>query len=380
MLEETPNIPKAAVEVSEKLQKWIAQSGDADSRDFLTPRQLSNLVTRERERADRRDIEFCIAIFGFEYPHGRVDLQELKPKLKARLRLSDDFGFLDEKTLAVVLPDTPHLGGKKVALDCVELFDSRLKLSVVHVFCYPDDAIDNEFAIDFESGVAETDQQQDAHLPRNGVDTKSFSRISFAKKIAPWKRGMDIIFASCGLLALLPVMIVAAVLIKLTSRGPIVFSQLREGIDGKPIRIYKFRTMIQNAESLRKNLAPLSEQDGPAFKIKDDPRLTAVGKYLRKTCIDELPQLFNVLKGDMTLVGPRPLPIEESQACSRWQRKRLDVVPGLTCIWQANGDRLIPFDQWMRMDLEYIRKRSFGIDAELISKTIRMVILHRGSV
>ena len=159
-----------------------------------------------------------------------------------------------------------------------------------------------------------------------------------------------------------------------------LFRQLREGKDGKRFHIYKFRTMCDDAEAMKHLLRHKSEQDGPAFKLESDPRLTVVGKYLRKSCIDELPQLLNVLKGDMSIVGPRPLPLDESVECDVWQRRRLIVLPGITCIWQARGDRNIKFADWMRMDMEYLKRRSFLFDMRLIAETVFAVILHRGSV
>jgi lipopolysaccharide/colanic/teichoic acid biosynthesis glycosyltransferase len=131
---------------------------------------------------------------------------------------------------------------------------------------------------------------------------------------------------------------------------------------------------------MKEQLRALSQQDGPAFKIKNDPRITLAGRYLRKTCIDELPQLWNVVIGDMTLVGPRPLPCDEADACENWERRRLDVTPGLTCIWQVRSGRsCIPFSEWMRMDLRYIRGRSPAQDLKLLWKTFVAVVLHRAS-
>ena len=195
-----------------------------------------------------------------------------------------------------------------------------------------------------------------------------------------WKRGIDILGASAGLTLLSPVLLVAAVSIKMSSKGPVFFLQEREGKDGKQFGILKFRTMIVNAEELQNGLRDKSEQDGPAFKLTDDPRVTKVGRYLRKSCIDELPQLWNVLKGDMSLVGPRPLPIHESLACTAWQRTRLTVLPGLTCTWQAYGGRDVKFAQWMQMDLDYINRRSFFFDLRLIFDTAFIALMHRGSV
>lgn len=199
-------------------------------------------------------------------------------------------------------------------------------------------------------------------------------------KTPRWKRAIDIAGSGVGLLLLTPVFATAAVAIKCTSSGPVFFVQKREGKDGKEFGILKFRTMCVNAEAKQDALRTQSEQDGPAFKLKNDPRVTFVGKYLRKSCIDELPQLYNILVGEMSLVGPRPLPVGESKQCTTWQRQRLSVLPGLTCIWQAHGGRDIKFSEWMRMDMEYIRKRSLFYDLRLICETAFIAILHRGSV
>ncbi len=195
-----------------------------------------------------------------------------------------------------------------------------------------------------------------------------------------WKRAIDVVGSGVGLLMLTPVFATAAVAIKCSSSGPVFFVQRREGKDGKEFGILKFRTMCVNAEAKQEALRTQSEQDGPAFKLKNDPRVTFVGKYLRKSCIDELPQLYNVLIGEMSLVGPRPLPVGESKQCTPWQRQRLSVLPGLTCIWQAHGGRDIKFSEWMRMDMEYIRKRSLFYDLRLICETAFIAVLHRGSV
>jgi lipopolysaccharide/colanic/teichoic acid biosynthesis glycosyltransferase len=195
-----------------------------------------------------------------------------------------------------------------------------------------------------------------------------------------WKRTIDVIGASIGLMLLAPVFIVTAAAIRIDSRGSAIFKQWREGKDGRRFMMYKFRTMTVNAESQQQVLREKSEQNGPAFKIKDDPRITRVGYYLRKSCLDEIPQLFNVLRGDMSLVGPRPLPVGESHACDMWHRQRLTVLPGMTCIWQVAGGRDVSFEEWMRMDLDYIRRRSLWLDLNLLFQTFFKVVRHRGSV
>jgi lipopolysaccharide/colanic/teichoic acid biosynthesis glycosyltransferase len=168
------------------------------------------------------------------------------------------------------------------------------------------------------------------------------------------------------------------VAIKLTSQGPVLYSQEREGLGGRKFRLYKLRTMRIDADKLQAALRSYSEQDGPAFKMRDDPRATWIGRWLRATSMDELPQLWNVLRGEMSLVGPRPLPTSESVQCLPWQRRRLSVVPGMTCIWQIWGRNTVAFDEWMRMDLEYVHHRSLLCDLKLLAITTPALLLSRG--
>jgi exopolysaccharide biosynthesis polyprenyl glycosylphosphotransferase len=193
------------------------------------------------------------------------------------------------------------------------------------------------------------------------------------------KRGTDIVVALFLLALLLPIIPVVAVLIKLDSPGPIFFKQKRVGKNGKFFHFYKFRSMVSGAENVIGALRPLSSVDGPVFKIKDDPRITHVGRFLRRSSLDELPQLINVLKGDMSIVGPRPnLPSEVSQYLP-WQKRRLDVTPGITCFWQIAGRSHIGFQEWMRLDLEYVRKRSYVTDLKIMFKTVPAVIARKGA-
>lgn len=185
------------------------------------------------------------------------------------------------------------------------------------------------------------------------------------------KRIMDIICSMCGIILLLPLFIVVAILIKLEDRkGKVFFIQERCGKDGQRFKMYKFRSMVHNAEELLEGLQEKNERTGPVFKIGNDPRITRVGRFIRKTSIDELPQLFNVLKGEMSLVGPRPPLIKEVRQYDEYQEQRLLVKPGLTCIWQVSGRNSISFDEWVEMDLEYISNRTIYLDISLIFKTI----------
>ncbi|MEZ5976017.1 MAG: sugar transferase [Planctomycetota bacterium] len=191
---------------------------------------------------------------------------------------------------------------------------------------------------------------------------------------------MDILVSGSAILLLSPVYILAGLAVKLTTPGPIIFRQMRAGRGGKPFAFYKFRSMYIDAEARRAALADQNQHDnGPIFKMKNDPRITPVGKFLRKTSIDELPQLFNVLKGDMTLIGPRPPMLSEVEKYDLWQRKRLDMTGGITCIWQVSGRSEIKFDDWVRMDIQYQQKRSLWFDLKLLFKTIGAVVSGRGA-
>lgn len=185
------------------------------------------------------------------------------------------------------------------------------------------------------------------------------------------KRLMDIVGASIGIIITAPIMLVVATLVKLEDpKGPILFSQMRNGEYPKTFKMYKFRSMYVDAEERLEELMHLNEQSGPAFKIKEDPRITKVGRFIRKTSLDELPQLFNVLKGDMSLVGPRPALPREVEQYTTYQKQRLFVKPGLTCIWQVSGRNNIGFDEWVELDIQYIKTRNLWLDIKLILLTI----------
>jgi exopolysaccharide biosynthesis polyprenyl glycosylphosphotransferase len=197
------------------------------------------------------------------------------------------------------------------------------------------------------------------------------------------KRAIDIAVSAAAITLLSPVMILTAILVKLTAPGSIFFVQKRLGFNKRTFNIYKFRTMVVDAEKRLKDIEHQNEANGPVFKIKDDPRITPIGRFLRKTSIDELPQLFNVLKGDMSLVGPRPLQVRDYELfdtfCEDWQRRRFSVRPGITCLWQIKGRSSIPFEKWMELDLQYIRTWSLWLDLEILAKTVPAVLKGSGA-
>jgi len=189
------------------------------------------------------------------------------------------------------------------------------------------------------------------------------------------KRMIDIVGSLSLMIILSPLFVVAAVLVRATSTGPVFFVQERVGFNRRKFRMYKFRTMYQGAEQMLPELEHLNEISGPVFKIANDPRITGIGKLLRKSSIDELPQLFNVLKGDMSLVGPRPLPVRDYKGFNRdWYRRRLSALPGITCLWQIRGRNTIPFEEWMELDLQYVDQQSLRLDFQILLKTLPAVL------
>jgi exopolysaccharide biosynthesis polyprenyl glycosylphosphotransferase len=192
------------------------------------------------------------------------------------------------------------------------------------------------------------------------------------------KRMIDCVGAAAGLVLLFPVLLAVAAAVKMTSPGPALFWQTRVGLHGRHFRMAKFRSMVQDADALREKMQQQNERDGTTFKVRNDPRITPVGRYLRKYRLDELPQLWNVLIGDMSLVGPRALPVKEAFGDEWWQRRRLSMPPGLTCFWQLADDPLMPFGKWMELDMAYIDRWSLWLDFKLIARTVVTVAKGRG--
>jgi len=337
---------------------------------FLSVQQFRALIDQERMRSDRNGATFCILLLTPQVsnePQG--GLEELAGCLQSRLRATDVAGLWSPPAAGVFLPDTSPRGAWKLAGDLLRLWNQRTPLDC-RVYVY------RPFAGATEAlGAAEAGQSDspEARLPVDQLESL------LIEPLPAWKRAVDIVGAVVGLLVLFPFLAALAALIKLTSPGPVFFRQQRDGLGGKPFALYKFRTMRANAHRLQGELRPQSEQDGPAFKIRNDPRVTPLGRLLRRTCLDELPQLVNVLRGEMSLVGPRPMDSNEARECCGWQRRRLCVTPGMTCIWQVDGGSRVTFDEWMRMDLRYVEQRTPWLDFKLLVRTFLAVITVRAS-
>ena len=345
---------------------WIRVVGRRTSKCGLLHacEHFQSMLERERSRADRaQGIFSLLAIAVKERPGSKeATLRAVDRVLRERLRATDMTGYMPDGRIGVLLPDTEVIGARQLADAIAESFDQEGILIETEMFTYPAESLPAAIA---------------KHEDNSQTNGKSIEPI-YVKSLPFWKRWLDVLGATAGLVLLMPLFLLTALAIKLTSRGPVFFTQLRSGLGGKPFKLYKFRTMCTDAEAQQAALMTANEQDGPAFKIKNDPRITPIGRWLRKSCVDELPQLVNVLKGEMTLVGPRPLPCDEADRCLAWEKRRLTVTPGLTCSWQA-GARRVTFAEWMRMDLRYIRQRSLANDCRLLWKTFLKVIRNKAS-
>lgn len=366
------------------------------------------LLNSERLRSDRNGMEFAVVQFRLtETCLDDAASSRFADALQQRLRETDDAGWFgrDGGDVAVLLWDA-GVAGACCFVDAMWTLCGE-DLPAFEIYIYPSDAdlLDDEHGgsakvsrprrncrpqvsprhrnvfgrppVRSGAGSGDPRPAQNLHDPLPGVKP---AEVLFMQRLPVWKRALDVVGAGLGLIVLSPLLLLTAAAIKLTSRGPVLFAQQRDGHGGRPFTIYKFRTMLVGADARKAALRQQSEQDGPCFKMTHDPRITWLGRYLRKTCLDELPQLWNVLKGDMTLVGPRPLDSREARQITGFGRRRMDVTPGLTCIWQVHGKSRVSFTEWMRMDVRYIAIRSFFQDVKLIVQTAIAVLLHRASV
>ncbi len=387
----------------EMLWKKSGSSTRPLTQEFL-PRILrmtddfQTILEIDRLRADRMGIPLSLVVFTI--PLGQENaklLTAFSESLSLRLRATDHSGMVGPFQYGVLLWDAHQTGAERFIHNVLHTDELRQSIST-KVYLYP-----HKFDQDPTSGPSDlsnarpqsssvdtlqTNQADDFSVQPSDIASAVSKAVNiqtlpmeslFQYRPSIFKRVIDIIGASFGLLIASPLLLLAGLLIKSQDGGPIFFMQKRSGLNGKPFSIYKLRTMTTNAEAQKAYLKQFSEQDGAAFKMTNDPRVTWIGRFLRKTSIDELPQLINVIKGEMSLVGPRPLPCDEASACDMWQQRRLDVMPGLTCIWQVEGRSRVSFAEWMRMDLRYIRRNSFWNDVHLILATIPAVLLRRGA-
>jgi lipopolysaccharide/colanic/teichoic acid biosynthesis glycosyltransferase len=364
---------------------WSAEiPGAARERDF------ASILRRERDRADRNSDVFTLVALELSAAQ-RSDAawcRTLGRIVRNRLRSTDDAGWLPNGRLGIVLPHTPEPGGWTFARALKERLEA--KVSRHSPLRFTVSSYNGGGGRRDKTGPTDEWGKDDGGTP---VPEPSAALVGIApagpdgstlrellmEPPGRAKRLFDVSLASLGLIPALPVMALAAVAIKCTSKGPVLFRQQRAGYGGRPFTFYKLRTMIDGAEEIKDSLADFNEADGPVFKMADDPRITFVGRILRKTSIDELPQLWNVLRGDMSIVGPRPPTLDEIGEYESWQRRRLHCMGGLTCLWQVGGRSNLGFLEWVRLDLRYLKRRSLWLDLVLILRTIPAVIAGRGA-
>jgi lipopolysaccharide/colanic/teichoic acid biosynthesis glycosyltransferase len=348
-----------------------------------SPCDFTTSVCRERARADRSGDEFSVVTFTAE---DRI-LHQIAKYLAQRSRIIDQYGWTEEGGVWLLLPHCPPNAAAMIARDICQPFcagQQQASYDLYHYVAGNKRNKENRNCRNSQSEHYSVDHRDCCHsddtTPQESPEETEAVEPLVARAMPYSKRALDVILAAVALVVFAPVLAIVSILIKITSRGPVYFGQLRAGRAGKPFRMYKFRTMVADAEELKSQLLAHNEQDGPAFKMKKDPRITRIGRVLRATGIDELPQLWNVLRGEMSIVGPRPLPLSEAADCAPWQQERLDITPGLTCWWQVS-DRWssVPFADWMRMDIRYARQRSLATDLKLILRTIAFVIRRKGT-
>ncbi len=333
-------------------------------REFGAPHYVMVVGSGERAlrmgRALEESARYGIRLIGF--------LSEDGPDEVGEVRLKEGYPRYPRSALHEVLR-------KQVVDEVIFAVESRRlpELEEALLLC-DEEGVRTRVAVDFFPHV-----NSEVYLDRLGDSPLlTFSAAPHDEIRLMLKRGIDIVLAVCGLVLLGPVMIMIAALIRLTSPGPAIFRQVRCGLNGRRFVFYKFRSMCHDAEQLKPQLQHLNQKQ-LAFKIPDDPRLTTIGRWIRKFSIDELPQLWNVLKGDMSLVGPRPAVPEEVEQYKRWQRRRLRMRPGLTCLWALAGRDRLDFETWMKLDMQYIDTWSLALDWKIILQTIPRVLTGKGA-
>jgi len=374
-------------------------------RGLHSPEKLRFILERERSRADRTGGEFSFVLFDLSGPNG-LDFSAVKrlaDVLASRVRATDEVGWFERGRIGVVLPHTPSEGAWKFADNIAKEFaTSTDEAPSRKVFTYPSKWWTGENASNSNlqfgdictewAPAAKTEAPQgveESHEKPEPAETEATAEANarsvenlegiLLERSPVWKRLMDLVGSTIAIILFSPVMLLVAIAIKLTSKGPVFFKQQRAGLGGKPFPLLKFRSMVVDAEEKKKELLKYNERTGPVFKMQSDPRVTPVGRFIRKWSLDELPQLFNVFVGHMSLVGPRPPTLDEVPQYVSWQGERLNVKPGITCIWQVSARHESDFNRWVRLDIAYKRKCSILLDIAILVRTLPAVLSRRGA-
>ncbi len=378
---------------------------------ICSAKEFAHILERERCRVDRDNGHFTLILFDLQRPNqNEKNVDPIIALLKNRkLRTTDEMGWMScKKRIGVLLHNTETKGAMVFVGEISDLMETTDEPLIYQLCHYPDTGNLNggnskkEFQVNrLSTNVRNTSDRNsdrnsrsvkqddnmlfassfflESNLSGNGIQESQNENDPFLKRLPAWKRVFDIVGSVICIFFFLPIMISIVIAIKISSKGPVVFKQQRSGLGHKPFGFYKFRSMCLDAECRKKELMEFNEREGPVFKMANDPRVTPVGKFIRKWSLDELPQLFNVLKGDMSLVGPRPPTLDEIPKYDIWQNRRLDITPGITCIWQIYARHDKCFKKWTRMDIEYARNQSFFLDMKILVKTIPAVFSCNGA-
>ena len=382
--------------------KWLRLIGKTQQRAGragpVSIKQFWRTLERERARANRSGCLLSLVVFRFNQANnGEAKLLQLAEVLLHRVRSTDEIGWFDRHSLGVALPYTSPTGAHRLGRDVCTAMKRYGRVPECLVYCYPSQERPAGERLSRSSGHPGREVEQQARVegrldsigglkqgsaaiePKR-VETLNAPRTRplepyLARPVPLWKRMMDILVSLFILILLCPVFLVAALVIKEFSPGPVIFKQERIGHRGRPFVIFKFRTMRVGADASlhREHVSSLMDTDQPMQKLQDDPRLIPGGGALRRLCIDELPQVINVLRGDMSLVGPRPDVPYAVRRYTSWQRQRLDAVPGITGLWQTNGKNATTFKHMVRLDIAYIRAQSFWLDLKVLLRTAAFV-------
>ncbi len=367
----------------------MAENGNHHLQSMLTSNELRLLIENERERADRNFGDFSlltIDLKGFEKRSN--EYRQLIKSINRRKRSLDRLGRLDKNCIGLLLPNTLKAGAQKLAHD-LQIGHSNEKLSAcISIYEYPQDWLKQT-----NESLAVMESDFECHID-SCPDEKSIDRLGgqnalggllsnlllppYSSPLPWWKRSLDILGSTVLLLVSFPLMALIAAYIKLVSPGPVFFKQKRIGYLGRPFVMWKFRTMRINAkvDSHQNHVSQLIHSDAAMTKLDEanDPRIIPLGRWLRSFCVDELPQLVNILRGEMSLIGPRPAMEYEIKEYQQWQKKRIEVVPGLTGLWQVNGKNKTTFKEMIRLDINYAKDFSAWLDMKIILKTLPVVL------
>ena len=375
-------------------QKWFLLKGSrpaSGTRAICSREIFRSILIRERARSDRNCHQFCVAVFQFgPKPVTPFCLQQFVDVLHARKRFTDVAGWLSETEIGVFLPETAALGGERFIHDLRAALNQRELTPTCHLLTHPsnpvgpqqDDPCQLHFAfLDGESDhpcELEDSRRLPDHVPSGHKNSQGLTELRELVVVgcSTWKRSLDLVGALLGLIGLSPLFALLAIHIKIVSPGPVFFKQERVGLGERRFKIWKFRTMhVESDSSLHQQMVMEQiRQNKPLTKLDpEDPRIIPFGRILRATCVDELPQLFNVLCGDMSLIGPRPDVPYAVEQYAAWKRMRFDAMPGLTGLWQVSGKNRTTHSEMVRLDINYFRQLGLLTDMRIMIKTLPAV-------